>query len=131
MSPTVVRYPPAVKELPRLDRILDLLVDRGDLPAGPIARASACPGLPTALAATPAGRWLGGLAFPRPPPVPTGPGGLPGVAVLVVMEPYTGAVARVAGKPGVVTADGAAWDLAAWDLAARGGDLLARPAGAR
>ncbi len=68
------------------------------------------PGLPPGLASTPTGRWLGSLAQPRSAPPPTGEVALPGVAVLVVLEPYVEAVEAVLGEPTVRADDGAAWE---------------------
>jgi len=68
------------------------------------------PGLPPALDATPTGRWLGGLALDRPSPPPA-PFSLPGVAVLVVREPWVATVQAVLGPPDVQAVDSAAWDL--------------------
>jgi len=77
------------------------------------------PGLPPALASSEAGRWLGGLAFPRPPAPPLDGGevlaALGPVEVLVVMQPLVGTVQAVLGPPAVTAPDGAAWDVAAMD----------------
>lgn len=74
------------------------------------------PGLPPGLAATETGRWLGGLALPRPSPPPADStrilADLSAVAVLLVAEPHVAAVAAVLGPPDLAAADGGAWDLA-------------------
>lgn len=68
------------------------------------------PGLPPELACTPTGSWLGSLALPEPRAAPASPS-LPGVSVLLVLEPYVSAVEAVFGPPDRAGRDGAAWDL--------------------
>jgi len=68
------------------------------------------PGLPPELARTPAGSWLGSLAFPEQRAAPSDLS-LPGVSVLLVLEPHVAAVEAVFGPPDRSGRDGAAWDL--------------------
>lgn len=69
------------------------------------------PGMPPGLAATPTGRWLASLAQPgATAPLPVDPE-LPGVAVLLVVEPHVAKVEAVFGPPARRAEDGAAWEL--------------------
>lgn len=71
------------------------------------------PGLPPALGDSPTGRWLVGLAFPRPPPPPERVELPAGLAVLLVEAPHIEAVAAVLGPPSLRGPDSAAWAVAA------------------
>lgn len=69
------------------------------------------PGLTGRLAKHPTARWLASLAQAQPLAPPETFEAPPGVAVLLVLEPYVSAVAAVAGPPTRVGKDGAAWEL--------------------
>lgn len=69
------------------------------------------PGLDGALARSPTGRWLGGLAFPQAPPPPEQVE-LPGVAVLLATGVAVERVRAVLGEPDVAAEGSAAWAVA-------------------
>jgi hypothetical protein len=71
------------------------------------------PGVVSKIASTPLGRWLDAIGSPGE--VPPRPSDLfmPGVSVLVVMEPHVDRVAALLGPPDVRKEDGGAWDLRA------------------
>src|SRR6185436_2954876 len=71
------------------------------------------PGVVAKVAATPFGGWLDAIGVPGR--VASRPADLflPGVSVLVVMEPHVDRVAALLGPPNVRKMDGGAWDLRA------------------
>jgi hypothetical protein len=71
------------------------------------------PGVVAKIAATPFGSWLDAIAFPGRAPERPSDLSLPGVTVLVVMEPHVDRVAALLGPPDMRKMDGGAWDLRA------------------
>ena len=69
------------------------------------------PGVVAKIAATPFGGWLAAIGFPDGAAPRPSDLFLPGVSVLVVMEPHVDRVAALLGPPNVRKTDGGAWDL--------------------
>ncbi len=116
---------------------LDVLSALGSLPAGPLLVLPAAgpginfqrplfdqpvhgrplvlspnqPGLPPAMMRSPSGRWLAGLAAEVPAPPPSPFEAPPGVAVMVVREPYVARVEAALGPPDRRGEDASAWSL--------------------
>ena len=71
------------------------------------------PGVVAKIAATPFGSWLDTIGSPGGAPARPSNLFVPGVSVLVVMEPHVARVEALLGPPDVRKMDGGAWDLRA------------------